>query len=63
MRLHRTLQIMGALSAFAASAAPLEPDAEPTPRRDRHGKRMKIEPTEHTTSKNKSASLQKLLRK
>ncbi len=50
------------LSASAAMAAPVATDEGP-PRRDRHGKRMKVEPTEHTTSKTKSTSLKRLLRK
>lgn len=56
---------LGALAAMTLSVAATNDGlGEPgPPRKDRHGKRLKVEPTRHTISKSKSASLQKLLRK
>lgn len=62
-----TMRRIGILAAAALLMAPaaMDPDmgGEGPPRRGRHGKRLKVEPTEHTRSKTKSASLSKLLRK
>lgn len=60
----RQIGLLGAAAMMAAAmSADVGPDGEGPPRRDRHAKRLKIEPTHHTTSKKKSASLSKLLRK
>lgn len=60
----RRIGILGA-AALLSIAAPLDPGMgdEGPPRRDRHGKRIKLDPTQFTTSREKSDSLKKLLRK
>jgi hypothetical protein len=59
-------RMIGAVALLASMAAEMQDfgygNAGP-PRRDRHGKRTRVEPDQFNTSKTKSAKLKRLLKK
>lgn len=62
--MQRQYMLVVAAAALSCGIGPmLALDAEPTPRCDRHGRYLEVEPTQFTTSKKQSASLKRLLRK